>query len=261
MRTHVSPANPGAPRETAASACIHSLREAILSGEFPAGARLPAERDLAERLGVTRLTVRTALAQLGAEHLLSVRQGSGYTVRDYLRSGGLDLVVSLASLASTRGEQHAIIRDLLLVRRQLARAMLERLIEVADDAALVAIDAAIERLAAVVAAAPSPSIDELARADLDVVATLALATRSPVLQLCFNPVAALTVQLPHLQKAMYREPESNVDAYRALAALIRARSAASIEMMIDQLRERDDATVAAIVDTGSTRPSERKTPP
>ena len=76
MRTHVSPVNPGAPRETAASACIHSLREAILSGEFPAGARLPAERDLAERLGVTRLTVRTALAQLGAEDVSTVEEGA-----------------------------------------------------------------------------------------------------------------------------------------------------------------------------------------
>ncbi|HSO35136.1 MAG TPA: GntR family transcriptional regulator, partial [Labilithrix sp.] len=120
------------PRETAAAACTQALRDAILSGELPAGARLPPERELAERYGVTRLTLRSALARLGAEHLLSVRQGSGYTVRDYLRSGGLDLVGALASLAGTPREQLAIVRDLLLVRRQLARAMVERLVEVAD---------------------------------------------------------------------------------------------------------------------------------
>ena len=251
-----SPANPEAPRETAASACTQSLRDAILSGEFPAGTRLPPERDLAERLGVTRLTVRTALARLGAEHLLSVRQGSGYTVRDYLRSGGLDLVGALASLASTRGEQVGILRDLLLVRRQLARAMVERLLEVADADAFAAIEAAIERFAAVVAAGPSTG--ELARADLDVVAALALATKSPVLQLCFNPVAALTVQLPHLQEAMYRAPEGNVAAYRALVAVLRARSAVGIDMMIEQLRERDDATIAALSLPGSTRASATK---
>lgn len=251
-----SPENPEAPRETATSACAQSLRDAILSGELPAGARLPPERELAERLGVTRLTVRSALARLGAEHLLSVRQGSGYTVRDYLRSGGLDLVGALASLASTRGEQVAIIRDLLLVRRQLARAMVERLLEIADEDAFAAIEAAIDRFAAVVAA--QPSIEELARADLDVVATLAFATKSPVLQLCFNPVAALTVQLPHLQEAMYRAPESNVDAYRALVVLVRARSAAGIDMMIEQLRERDDATIAALVHTRSTRARKRR---
>lgn len=237
-------ANPEAPRETAASACTQSLRDAILSGEFPAGMRLPPERELAERLGVTRLTVRTALARLGAEHLLSVRQGSGYTVRDYLRSGGLDLVGSLASLASTPGAQVAIVRDLLLVRRQLARAMVERLLEVADAASLAAIEAAIDRFAAVVAA--QPSTEELARADLDVVAALARATRSAVLQLCFNPVAALTVQLPDLQQAMYRAPQGNVEAYRALVAVIGARSTAGVELMIEQLRERDEATLAAL---------------
>jgi DNA-binding FadR family transcriptional regulator len=244
------------PRETAAAPFTQALREAILSGELPPGARLPAERDLAERYGVTRLTVRSALARLGAEHLLAVRQGSGYTVRDYLRSGGLDLVAALASLARTRGERVAIVRDLLLVRRQLARAMLERLVEVADAEGLAAVDAAIDRFAAV-AAAKAP-VAELVRADLDVGAALVAATKSRVLQLCFNPVAALTVQLPDLQAAMYRAPASNIEAYRMLVALVRARSGASIDVVIDQLRDRDDATIAELSRSRAAREGKRR---
>ena len=35
-------------------ACIQKLQEAILSGEFSIGERLPSERDLAKMLGVSR---------------------------------------------------------------------------------------------------------------------------------------------------------------------------------------------------------------
>jgi GntR family transcriptional regulator, transcriptional repressor for pyruvate dehydrogenase complex len=52
----------------------------ILSGEFPLGARLPSERDLAERLKVSRPSVREALIALEVEGIVEVRLGSGVTV-------------------------------------------------------------------------------------------------------------------------------------------------------------------------------------
>ena len=91
-------------------------------------------------------------------------------------------------------DRAVIVRDLLAVRRQLARATLERLVESADDAALRNVEAAIDRFA-VVADADAPA-DQLAAADLEVVAALVAATGSAVLQLCFNPVAALLRELP-----------------------------------------------------------------
>ncbi len=56
------------------------IRGLIRSGEFPAGARLPPERDLAKQLGVSRPSVREALIALEVEGLVEVRIGSGIYV-------------------------------------------------------------------------------------------------------------------------------------------------------------------------------------
>ena len=58
------------------------LRALIGKGEFAAGARLPAERDLARQLGVSRPTVREALIALEVEAWVEVRTGSGVYVLD-----------------------------------------------------------------------------------------------------------------------------------------------------------------------------------
>jgi len=57
------------------------IRTLIRSGEFPAGARLPPERDLAKQLGVSRPSVREALIALEVEGLVEVRIGSGIYVQ------------------------------------------------------------------------------------------------------------------------------------------------------------------------------------
>ena len=51
------------------------IREAILSGEIAQGARLPNERDLAERFEVGRPTVREALRSLEALGIVEIRPG------------------------------------------------------------------------------------------------------------------------------------------------------------------------------------------
>lgn len=57
------------------------LRGLITGGEFAAGARLPAERDLARQLGVSRPSVREALIALEVEGWVEVRTGSGIYVQ------------------------------------------------------------------------------------------------------------------------------------------------------------------------------------
>lgn len=54
-----------------------SLRDAIAGGNWKAGEALPPERELAEKYGVSRITLRKALERLEAAGLLMRRQGSG----------------------------------------------------------------------------------------------------------------------------------------------------------------------------------------
>lgn len=58
------------------------LRGLISQGEFAVGSRLPAERELARQLGVSRPSVREALIALEVEGHVEVRTGSGVYVID-----------------------------------------------------------------------------------------------------------------------------------------------------------------------------------
>ena len=58
------------------------LRALITAGEWHVGARLPAERDLARQLGVSRPSVREALIAMEVEGWVEVRTGSGVYVLD-----------------------------------------------------------------------------------------------------------------------------------------------------------------------------------
>ncbi len=57
------------------------LRAAIVSGELPAGERLPSETRLMEHYGVARATIRQALGLLQAEGLTVAEHGRGVFVR------------------------------------------------------------------------------------------------------------------------------------------------------------------------------------
>jgi DNA-binding FadR family transcriptional regulator len=56
------------------------LRTLMTKGEYKPGARLPAERDLAKQMGVSRPSVREALIALEVEGWVEVRTGAGVFV-------------------------------------------------------------------------------------------------------------------------------------------------------------------------------------
>jgi len=56
------------------------LAQLIARGEFPAGTRLPAERELAASFGVSRASVREAIISLEMSGLVEVRVGTGIFV-------------------------------------------------------------------------------------------------------------------------------------------------------------------------------------
>src|ERR671933_1644669 len=56
---------------------IDQLREQIVAGTWPIGARIPTEAELAQLTGTSRNTVREAVQSLVHAGLLERRQGSG----------------------------------------------------------------------------------------------------------------------------------------------------------------------------------------
>ncbi|MGJ8562545.1 MAG: FadR/GntR family transcriptional regulator [Alphaproteobacteria bacterium] len=72
----------------------NQILELIDSGVFPPGSRLPGERDLAEKFGVSRVSVREAEIALQAQGRLEIKVGSGAYVLDAsdLPLGGLPVV-------------------------------------------------------------------------------------------------------------------------------------------------------------------------
>ncbi len=58
-------------------AAIDKIKQMILSGELAPGDRLPKEADLAERLGLSRNSLREAVRALALINVLDVRQGDG----------------------------------------------------------------------------------------------------------------------------------------------------------------------------------------
>ena len=57
--------------------CVEQLATAIRLGVYPYGSSLPSERELAQRLGVSRATLREAIAALREARMVRTRRGRG----------------------------------------------------------------------------------------------------------------------------------------------------------------------------------------
>ncbi len=65
---------------------VRQIEQLILRGILQPGERLPSERDMAEKLGVSRPSLRDAIADLAERGLLTSRAGSGVFVAEVLGS-------------------------------------------------------------------------------------------------------------------------------------------------------------------------------
>jgi GntR family transcriptional regulator, transcriptional repressor for pyruvate dehydrogenase complex len=77
------------------------IEELILSRALKGGDRLPSERDLGEKLGVSKTVVREAVRSLAAKGLIEVRTGSGMYVQHLgpeLIAGPLNILLRLQAL-------------------------------------------------------------------------------------------------------------------------------------------------------------------
>jgi GntR family transcriptional repressor for pyruvate dehydrogenase complex len=81
-----------------------SIADGIRSGDYPQGRRLPSERDLAEKFGISRPTVREAMIALEIQGFVESRHGSGVYVTHRASSldGGADLDIGPFELTEAR---------------------------------------------------------------------------------------------------------------------------------------------------------------
>jgi DNA-binding GntR family transcriptional regulator len=79
------------------------IADAIAAGELKPGARLPAERVLCERFGVSRATIRRALRELVAEGLVEATVGRGSFVTREPLGEAPNKLMSFTELGGSRG--------------------------------------------------------------------------------------------------------------------------------------------------------------
>jgi GntR family transcriptional regulator, transcriptional repressor for pyruvate dehydrogenase complex len=106
-------------KESLSDSVYRQIKHKILRGELPPGDNLPAERELAEALGVNRGAVREAIKRLQQAGLVAVRQGGHSVVLDYLDEGGLELLPNLLVHADGR-LNGTVVRSIMAMRSSLA---------------------------------------------------------------------------------------------------------------------------------------------
>jgi DNA-binding FadR family transcriptional regulator len=79
-------------RVSVTSEAIEKVKEMIRSGELQPGTKLPRENELADRLGLSRSSLREAVRALVALNVLEVRQGDGTYVTSLTPDVLLDVV-------------------------------------------------------------------------------------------------------------------------------------------------------------------------
>lgn len=82
-------------QEKLSQGVVRQIEGLILRGILRPGERLPSERELSERMGVSRPSLREALAELQDNGLLTTRAGSGVFVADVLGSAFSPALVTL----------------------------------------------------------------------------------------------------------------------------------------------------------------------
>ncbi|GIH49750.1 FadR/GntR family transcriptional regulator [Microbispora rosea] len=151
-------------------AAIDRIKQMITSGELAPGDRLPKEADLAERLGLSRNSLREAVRALALINVLDVRQGDG----TYVTSLQPHLLLEAMSFVVDFHRDDTVLQ-FLEVRRVLEPAATAM-------AAMNMSDEDVKELRAILDALPGePSVEELVANDLRFHQHIAAGSGNPVL--------------------------------------------------------------------------------
>lgn len=197
------------------------IEREIVSGHLSPGTKLPSERQLADRFGISRPIVREALRALVERNLIEVRPARGAYVRS-------------ANVAEAASRLDNLFRLSLVTPRQLteAREMLE------STAAGLAAERATETdraniLQALERCEQTTQVLEQARQDFTFHHAIVRASANPVIEAMFMSIASLTFQLM-LRSLIDKEVvKESLPYHREVFDAIEARdsAAASTAMM------------------------------
>ncbi|WP_135504262.1 FadR/GntR family transcriptional regulator [Roseovarius aestuariivivens] len=126
--------------EKLSSAVTRQIEKLILRGILRPGERLPSERELADRLGVSRPSLREAIADLQQKGLLSTRAGSGIFVADVLGNAFSKGLIRLFA------EHDEAVFDYIAFRRDMEGLAAERAARLGSDTDLQVIATLFEKM-------------------------------------------------------------------------------------------------------------------
>ncbi len=211
-----------------ATSIAERLRQYIVSGKFHPGDRLPSERELAGVLKVTRTTLREALKILETLRFVTIRQGDGVRVRDYLRSANIEI---LADLLFRGGQPDPVLLANILEAREMFGRILVRLAACrAGPDHIRAYRDLVERLEGSRGDPPAVQV-----ADLDCFQALAEATQNLVFVFVLNAIRAIYLRHRGVFASLYREPDRVIAAHREVLRALEARDPAGAEKAAEPL--------------------------
>ncbi|MGY4676767.1 fatty acid metabolism transcriptional regulator FadR [Pasteurella sp. P03HT] len=152
----------------------------IWSNHFPPGSDLPAERELAEKIGVTRTTLREVLQRLARDGWLNIQHGKPTKVNDIWETSGLNILEVLIRLDSTK--LPSLISNVLSARTNISAIYIQKAFKLEPQKSLDIF-------------APLDSLEDSAEAytnfDYDLFRKLAFASDNPVYGLILNSLKGL----------------------------------------------------------------------
>ncbi|MCS6798521.1 MAG: GntR family transcriptional regulator [Myxococcota bacterium] len=220
-----------------------AIRAWILGGKYRPGDFLPGERELTGLLGVSRITVRGALARLRAEGLVRPEQGAGTRVLDFRESSGVDLLAVLAAQRMAGGPFPLdLLSDLLELRRLVAVELVGLVGERATTSDLSELRALVGQMRGVTG---DPSA--FMTADLRFARRLVRASRNLALELLANAIVRALEGQPGLHLAFGANAARTVIVYEHLLSLLERGRVEKARAMTRRLLERLDRSTLALV--------------
>jgi GntR family transcriptional repressor for pyruvate dehydrogenase complex len=204
------------------------LQELIATGQLRPAERLPSERELAERFGVSRTVIREAVRSLVAKGLLEVKSGSGMVISVPQASSVAETMGLLLRLSTDKAPYEYIFE---------VRQVLE--VEIAGLAAQRATPEDIQELRSLIEfqAQHLDDLEKSAEADVEFHAALANATQNVLFSILLDSIAEIMLEVRLMGLALPDVREKVLEQHSRIFAQVKAGNAIEArKAMVEHLR-------------------------